>query len=288
MMRRSSAYAVDNGLHPLRWPICISLVGHLVLFAFLIYKPVPDRSTNYLPSVIDVKMVDPSELNSEAPPSSEKPTEVPAEPEKPKEETAPEPEVQVKSTAEPEVSVAPPRKKTKTSMKHKTFKTRKVVKNALRRIEKEVETRPPKPLEDTIKRLRDKVAKESRPDATATMDTKVEGKGKKGGFVPNGSSKEAEMLDLYRLEIAHAINKNWAFSEQLAGDSPNLKASLVIKVMPDGSIVDIFFTDRSGNQILDESAYKAIVKSSPVTPHPPKLELPYVDVGLNFTPKGVQ
>jgi colicin import membrane protein len=74
---------------------------------------------------------------------------------------------------------------------------------------------------------------------------------------------------LYRLEVAFQIQKNWAFNEQLAGDDQSLVAAIVFKVMPDGEIRDIFFTDRSGNTYLDESAYKAIVKSNPVDSHPP-------------------
>jgi len=93
---------------------------------------------------------------------------------------------------------------------------------------------------------------------------------------------------MYRLEIAYAIQKNWAYADQLGGDKGTLVASIVMKVLPDGRIEDIFFTDRSGNPYLDESAYKAIVKSSPVRPHPNGLNQPYIEMGLRFTPKGVQ
>jgi colicin import membrane protein len=97
-----------------------------------------------------------------------------------------------------------------------------------------------------------------------------------------------EAIDLYRLEVAFAINRNWAFADQLARDRGEMVASIVFKVMPDGRIEDIFFTDRSGNPYLDESAYRAIVKSSPVRPHPSELKRSYIEMGLRFTPKGVQ
>jgi colicin import membrane protein len=76
------------------------------------------------------------------------------------------------------------------------------------------------------------------------------------------------LIDLYRIEIAYQIQKNWAFNEQLAGDDQSLVAAIVFKVMPDGEIRDVFFTDHSGNAYLDESAYKAIIKSNPVDSHP--------------------
>lgn len=58
--------------------------------------------------------------------------------------------------------------------------------------------------------------------------------------------------------------------------------------MPDGEIRDIFFTDRSGNAYLDESAYKAIVKANPVDRHPDGLVQPYVVMAIRFTPQGIR
>jgi colicin import membrane protein len=191
------------------------------------------------------------------------------------------------SKQRPEISVAPPRKETKKALKYKTYKSKKVIKNTLQRVEKKVDTQPPKPLEDTIKRLRKKVAKEGRP-ATGGEGARQRGTTGKSGIYGRGSQKEIELIDLYRVEIAYAINKNWAFAEQLGGGRDNMMASIAFKVMPDGEIVDIFFTDRSGNPYLDDSAYKAIVKSSPVKPHPAKLSRPYVEMGLRFTPEGVR
>jgi TonB family protein len=96
------------------------------------------------------------------------------------------------------------------------------------------------------------------------------------------------LIQIYKLEIAYQIQKNWAFSEQLAGMRNDLKALLVFKVMPDGEIRDVFFTDRSGNRYLDESAHKAIIKSNPILPHPKGVIRPYVTVGIRFTPEGAK
>jgi colicin import membrane protein len=93
---------------------------------------------------------------------------------------------------------------------------------------------------------------------------------------------------LYRIEIAYQIQKNWAFNDQLAGDDQSLMAAIVFKVMPDGEIRDVFFTDHSGNAYLDESAYKAIIKSNPVDRHPQGLVRPYVEIGIRFTPQGIR
>jgi colicin import membrane protein len=83
------------------------------------------------------------------------------------------------------------------------------------------------------------------------------------------------------------VERNWAFSPQLAGGNKNLKVGLVFKVLPNGEITDVRFTERSNNSYLDESAYKAILKSNPVPPHPPAIREAYVTVAIRFTPEGI-
>ena len=288
MLIPSFAYAAGENAHPYRWPFGLSLAGHAILIGLMLYTPNWDRTRTYMPSVIDVQVVDLADLSPAPAASSDQSKKATTVTKPPKEKIETAPVAPVESASKPEVSVAPPRKKTKTALKTKTFKTKKVLKNALQRVEKKVDTLPPKPLEDTIKRLRDKVAKEGKPTPQTVMDEQSSAKGKTGPFVSSGSQKEIELIDLYRTEIAFTINKNWAFAEQLAGSGNNLMASIVFKVMPDGSIVDVFFTDRSGNQYLDDSAQKAIMKSSPVQPHPKQLMTPYVEMGLRFTPEGVR
>ncbi len=99
---------------------------------------------------------------------------------------------------------------------------------------------------------------------------------------------DIEAIDLYRLEIAYAINKNWAFDQKLPIGREKAMASIAFKVMPDGQITEIEFVDRSGYQGLDNSAYKAVAGSSPVKPHPAGLNRPFVKMGVRFTPDGVR
>lgn len=282
-------HAAGEQRHPLFWPYLFSFVGHLLLFAFILYTPTPDKDESLFPSIIDVQIVDvetsaPSIEKGQKPKKEQSSViekEAPVEAKEPVEKPT-------KSAAEAEVSVAPPKPKNKTALKYKTMKSQKVLKSTLQRLEKRVQTVPPKPLEDTIKRLREKVEKEGRPEtAEETGGGEAVSVGQKNGF-KGGGKQEGELIDMYRLEIAYAIQKNWAYSEQLAGNKGDLVASIVMKVMPDGRIEDIFFTDRSGNPYLDESAHKAIVKTSPVKPHPSGLNRPYIEMGLRFTPKGVQ
>jgi len=59
-------------------------------------------------------------------------------------------------------------------------------------------------------------------------------------------------------------------------------------VLPNGEITDIRFTERSNNAYLDESAYRAILKSNPAPPHPPSVREPFVVVAIRFTPEGIR
>jgi colicin import membrane protein len=288
MIVQTQAHVKNADRHPLFWPYCISAGAHLLLLGFVLISPGWWRpSPSYMPSVIDVQMVDLSQIGASRAKTSEGVSTPAPVTETAKETEEPVSVSQQESVTKPEVSVAPVRKETKRSLKYKTFKSQKVIKNALQRVENKVDRLPPKPLEDTIKRLREKVAKEGKPGAAGEdlPETKETGKGVGFG---RGGQKEIELIDLYRLEIAYAVQKNWAFAEQLAGGGKQLVASIVFKVMPDGKIVDIFFTDRSGNTYLDDSAYKAIVKTSPVKPHPQGLNRSYIEMGLRFTPEGVR
>lgn len=280
---RDMVYSAGSDRHPALWPFIISMMGHMLLFGFIVYTPTQrNADSTFFPSVIDVQMV---EMPAGAPaPEKKSAAEKAPVLEKSPPSTESSPSV---SDQKPEVSLAPKQPKAKTALKYQTLKSKEVLKSALERLEKKVETSPPRPLQDTIKRLREQVEREGRPESSEPVVEEGTAQGTQEGYAV-GSRQEGELIDIYRTEVAYMINKNWAFAQQLGGGDGSLMASIVFKVMPDGRIEDIFFTDRSGNPYLDESARKAILKSSPVKPHPDKLNRPYVEMGLRFTPRGVQ
>ena len=261
----------------------VSTICHLIFFMvfIVISGRVEDRKS--VPHVINVSMV--------ALPMEETGTrEKLRTPEKPSvSEIVPKARTKIEPRAAKTVSVAP-KKNVKTSLKKKTFKSSKVLKSAIDRIEKTIEQTRPAPLKEAFERLEQEVAKKEAVDHVEPEALK--GEPGLSSRPPAGSGagikKTLELINIYRVEIAYRVQKSWAFSGQLAGGGENLQTSLVFKVMPNGEIKDIFFTDRSGNSYLDESAYKAIVKSNPVDPHPEGISKPYVNVGLRFTPEGVR
>jgi colicin import membrane protein len=267
--------------------VAVSSICHLLLFAILIF--VPDRAWDKKSSlsVINVSIVTLPSVEKSLPPNEQRPVDADIKLTKKKEITT----SKIAAKAVPEaiqkpptaISVKPIKRKAKKSLKKKTFKSSKVVESAIDKIEKRVEESRPDQVNQAIARLKDQVKK------TGTVDQK-QNKGDKGTrtLEGSGSKRALELIDLYRVEIAYQIQKNWAFSDQLAGGRTDLVAELAFTVMPNGEIRDIWFDKRSGNRYLDDSAKKAIMKSNPVRPHPTGIRRSYVNVGLRFTPKGVE
>jgi len=268
--------------------LAVSLVCHLLFFAVLLYARDNEPERRITQSVINVSMVTlpPQGQAARAAEGQKSPPARKAQP--PKKSAA----VSVKrpTGAKPEVSVAPKEKKTKTSLKKKTYKSEEIVRSVIKELENKVETTRPDPLAEALDRLKSKVEKDEAANEQNRI-TRIDPNGQTTAAQGGGGLKGkqvSDLIDIYRVEIAYQVQKNWAFSEQLAGKETKLQASLVFKVMPDGQIRDLFFTDRSGNSFLDDSAYKAIIKSNPVAPHPEGLVKPFIHVGLRFTPKGVE
>ncbi len=259
-------------------PFSVSIAAHILLIALFIFTPSGSPRKILLPPVISVTMVT---LPTAAQPA--------ASPVSARQSTA---KKKTRAVKKADVSLAPKNSTKKSdkpkiikSLKKKTFKPSKVVENALTRIEQTVEAEQANAVQAAIERLRSKVQDQPAPDtprANAEKQIGIPGK------IRVDSKEVVEIIDIYRVEIAFQIQKNWAFSQSLAGGKKNLKAEIVFRVMPDGEIRDIWFDKRSGNAYLDESARRAIMKTNPVSPHPEGLSKPFIPVGLRFTPEGIR
>jgi len=166
-----------------------------------------------------------------------------------------------------------------------------MIDQALSGVEKNVEQSKSDSVRQAIDRLKKKVAQSEasvpRIDQTAKGIPGAAGAGIPGA-AGSGGKRALEITDLYKIEVAFQVERHWAFSQQVAGDGKALQASLVFRVLPSGEITDLRYTQKSGNSYLDESAYKAVVKANPVSPHPAEIRVPYVTVALRFTPEGLR
>ena len=278
----------------------ISLFIHLSFIGSMVLLPESAPRRRFSPGSINVSLV-----SLPGPPAS-----APAPAAKPAAKTVVTPKPEVKKTAKAPVIEDPPPKplavtpqpsktvslasekskwKVKKSLKKKTLDRRKMIDQAVSGVQKKVEKSKTDSVNQAIAALKKKVAQtEANPaqtDQTARAATGTAGAGTATG---SGGKRALDLIDIYKIEVAFQVERHWAFSEQLAGDGRALQASLVFRVLPSGEVTDIRFTERSGNSYLDESAHKAIVKASPVSPHPEGVRALYVTVALRFTPQGIR
>jgi colicin import membrane protein len=282
--------------------LAISLSLHAMVIAGLIYVRIDHAKPRLPPGAISVNLVSlpgpgpaPGPVAGDGGPPAEKPAAVEAPkpaPERPAVSVA-EPKPVPVAPPKPEVSTAPPKIKEKKSLKEATKDSQKMIERAIERIERKVSEPDTGSVASAIERLKKKFGEtESAPPRPgppgATAGQGGGGGGFSGGGGGGGGPGQIEPIDIYRATVASHVERNWAFSPQLAGSDKNLKVGLVFKVLPNGEITDIRYTERSNNPYLDDSAYKAIVKSSPVAPHPAVIKSPYVLVAIRFTPEGVR
>ena len=275
----------------------ISLCIHLGFIGYMVLLPESAPKRRFAPGSINVSLV-----SLPGPPAS-----APAPTSKPAAKTVglPKPEAKNKAKAPPPkpIAVAPKPQKTvslatekskwkvKKSLKKKTLDRRKMIDQAVSGVQKKVEKSKSDSVNQAIESLKKKVAQSEastgQTGQTAKAATATAGSGASGA-TGSGGKRALELIDIYKIEVAFQVERHWAFSEQLAGDGRALQASLVFRVLPSGEVTDIRFTERSGNSYLDESAHKAIVKASPVSPHPEGVRTLYVTVALRFTPQGIR
>jgi colicin import membrane protein len=191
------------------------------------------------------------------------------------------------------VSLAPkqPNKpKVKRSLKKKTQNRQKMINQALTGVQKNLEKSQADSVRKALDQLKKKVA-QTEADGSRTGQAAAATSGAAAGIpgaTGSAGQRALEIADIYKIEVALQVERHWAYNPQVAGDDRLLQTKVVFKVMANGELTDIQFTKKSGNSYLDESVYRAIVKASPVSPHPAGINLPYVTVGVRFTPEGLK
>jgi colicin import membrane protein len=308
----------DDSIYGILWATGLALLVHLLLVAMLAYAPRMHSPRRHFQPAIQVDLVSPVLLRSAASPqqvpAAAQATAIPA---KKKMDGVRKPK-KIKSLAEPadnttaqssadiseKKAVVSSRPVKKHALKKKTYQADRVAKIKVEhKSQTEASSRPaekktvkdsrgtvasrqspekqikPSVSDDVFERLRSRVEKQTQEQRATAFGSGAGGKGQ-------GAATDLETAYLY--QVADEIQRNWAFSRRLAGNRENLRAVLFFKIMPDGKILDIVFETRSGNRYLDESAYKAIIKSNPVQPHPPGINKPVVVAAYGFTPEGME
>jgi colicin import membrane protein len=302
MMEINRAYAhryqeASSESRTVAYSFGVSLCVHLLLIGALLFIPEPTPRPRFSSGVVNVSLVS---LPAKAPgqkaagrPVVKAKQEVKKPPKAKISEITPPTKKTVVAPKKPEAAISlAPKPKKKSSLKKKTIDRSKVIDSAIKQVQKKVDESDASSVKEALNRLKKKVeeTEAAGPQPYETSSTKggsaVIGSGEGTGTA--GGSQTIEAIRIYQAEIQYQIQKNWAFSQQLAGDSSTLEAVLAIKIMRDGEIDEIWFDKKSGNSYLDESAHKAIVKSNPLPALPREYIGSFYKIGLIFGPKGLK
>lgn len=262
--------------------IALSIFCHVLLVSGVLFLPDLALIRPSIPSAVEVDLVSlpqgaPQVQPRVAAPKMEvkpqpveqvKPTEV-TKPERAKPED--EPVNMQDSSLKEAVSLAPQHLQVKKSLKKKTYDVSKVINKAIQKIEQEAPGSRPR----TVLKAIDQLKKEVEGEAGMVVSGG-------GAATAQISQRNLELLDIYNAEIWHQITKNWAFSQEMAGNHADLEAVIIVKIMRDGEIRDVWFEKRSGNSYFDDSAHKAVKKSNPLPSLPEGFLKPFYEVGFRF------
>ena len=269
----------------------VSALLHTLIFVSLIFTNSGNKRLLRNMNIVDVNLISiskaggvKSEPAAKPKKSSEKPVTV--------KETKPKP----KKEAEKKIVKEPVKEKAKTPPKKTVPKknAKKVKKEAKKEEKKENKIQENSEVElakvkNAIEKIRESMAENQPTDnsSNSISDTK-EGE---GGFSSQKNGRPGsiigDIVTAYQAEVAWQIEQNWFFSEHTVGKQ-NIKAILIVEIMKNGEIKELYFETKSGSPYLDDSAYKAVLKSNPLPPLPEAFGVSTYKLGLTFTPSGIE
>jgi colicin import membrane protein len=133
---------------------------------------------------------------------------------------------------------------------------------------------------------RDQAYKDAVSQAAARLSAgKVNAKVSRGsgdGGAGGGSMGSAQTA-AYGAHVSQAVRRHWQPNCLQRSNMQNLKAVIVVRIMPDGSISASWFEKESGDRLFDQSAMTAVTRSSPLPALPPGQEK--LEIGITFTPE---
>lgn len=96
---------------------------------------------------------------------------------------------------------------------------------------------------------------------------------------PTGGVPDMEFSAYYN-DIWKRIRSMWSVPEDLLDQ--DLETIVGIRIARDGTIVDVWMEEESGNSYYDDTALRAIRKANPLAPLPEKYTGASMDVGIRF------
>jgi TonB family protein len=257
----------------------ISLGIHLVLIVLLSLNPWPmivkAQPTIYAVSLVSVPLPEPNVPEPNVP----KPTPPPAPKEEiPKPVKKPKKDDIVEKVKKPSKKVEKPKeekpKEEKVSLKH--------LQEALEEIRKKVA------LEEIQKRVSRRERTEERPTVTPPVTPPVTPLMTPPPTPSITSSKTSPRLESklneYYQKVWAKIKEEWTIPENLLKEMVDLETIIVLIIEKDGKIQRSWFEKKSGNDLYDQTAMRAIKKAEPFPPIPKELSEDTLEIGIRFYP----
>jgi TonB family protein len=88
----------------------------------------------------------------------------------------------------------------------------------------------------------------------------------------------------YRFDVASTIQENWNAPKLNNETLKRLNTSIIITVLLNGDLKNIYLYKLSGNDFWDNSAIEAVKKANPFKPFPKGISAKELKIGINFTP----
>lgn len=292
-----------SGVKRFTWVLVASFLAHLLFFVgifwihdfdFLKPKPTVVRVdlVSFVPGPVGGQS-DPEPAPVQPSPPSDAEVNLNTKPVEPPVETQPapvpvlKPDVSLKTKPKniKELMAArkdrekPAEKKKTEKLKPKPEKdTEKELQKAREALAQKVENQNQEQINQALQRMQAAIAAKEKENSQGVG----QGSGQGTGIGKQGSNP----LVLYQMVIRSAIEQNWVYNDIMAGLNQKLETTILIKILKSGEIRDITYETRSGNQYLDDSAKKAVMRSNPLPPLPKGMSS--YDLGIIFTPKGLK
>jgi outer membrane biosynthesis protein TonB len=198
----------------------------------------------------------------------------------------PEPETRFKQPPLPEVK----EEKQKPIVKPQKDDIVEKVKKSPKKIEKPEEKKADlKHLHDAIEELRKKIAMDEIQKKVARREKVEERPTLTPPPVPvisaTKSSAEVESkLNQYYSVIWAKIKKAWTIPEHLLKERVDLECVIILIIGNDGKLKRTWFEKKSGDDLYDQMAMRAIIKAEPLPPIPKELGEDTLEIGIRFLP----
>jgi hypothetical protein len=278
-------------------PLNLSIGFHVLVLAFTTLLPVLFEHKPLLPEIYTVNLYNASEIPDAAPtalPASHKPATPPA-----KESTSAlvvsEQKISsVQSEPAPVISLAPVKRKVrkaKPEAGRNMEKARQALLQERRKAEQVLQQSREKASQAAVEAV-DLLRKALQTNTSVRQNqgSSMEDLPADGPAAASGSSGGIEvdlMMKQYYAAVYQRIQSHW-FLPPLQDWDKDLEAIMVIRVQKNGRISRMFFEKKSNNIYFNQFLDKTVRDSEPLPPLPEKLNEQSLEVGLRFTPAGVQ